>query len=376
MTPAADIPSHPPLDPSEKVLYDLNTVGYTILRSHVPPELLQRLLDSSRKLTTAARAAQWPYLRTCPKQFPPWPSQSGDEGIWGVQHLLHPDLYSENTFSTPNTITAPPLLTKYEASAFAELYFGEILLSPIRTILSLPLTGDLTMELLNLLVSPPSHFSLRWHRDSIAFSLSPTDEAAALGLIQASHTTQHGSAHGHGHNDFAVTEQNYYLLHPAMTKYNHMQYNVPLVADSTFHVVPGSHLRPRTEEELRVLEKDERSDELPGAVALELELGDVVFYNHNLIHRGVYQGIDEGRKERYTLHGSVSDANAGSERARNVLQHGVGTWVERCDFGGLLDGVGGENGALLRQRAEDMRRRLVELGSGTVEEDVGYHHAD
>lgn len=377
MAPAADICSHPPLSKAEGLLHDLDTLGYTVLKSHIPPELLQRLLESSRKLTTAARAGHWPHLRTCPKQFPPWPSQPGEQGIWGVQHLLHPDLYKDNKPITPNTATPP--LTKHEASTFAELYFSDSILSPIRTILSLPPTADLTMELLNLLITPPSTFSLRWHRDAISFTLSAAEEAAALGLIQASSTSQHGSgrsAHGHGHNDFAVTEQNYYMLHPAFARYQHIQYNIPLVNDASFELVPGSHLRPRTEEEMRLLQVDERSDGLPGAVVLELEKGDVVFYNHNLIHRGLYRCLDEGGRERFTLHGSISDAAAGNERARNVLQHGVGSWIEKCDFGELLDGVEGEEGETLRWQADMMRRRLLELESGVVETDVGYHHTD
>ena len=61
-----------------------------------------------------------------------------------------------------------------------------------------------------------------------------------------------------------------------------------------------------------------------------------------------------------TLHGSVGLAGHGNERARQVLQHAVGEWVDRAQFS-----MGGAKG----QRAEAMRKRLVDMGSG---KDLGY----
>lgn len=90
--------------------------------------------------------------------------------------------------------------------------------------------------------------------------------------------------------------------------------------------------------------------EMPGQLVVELEAGDVVFYDNNILHRGVY---DSGQ-ERMTLHGSVGHRAGGKARARNVLQHGVGEWVARCGFGMLEEGM--------RERAEGMRTRLVEMG--------------
>ncbi|CAP66534.1 uncharacterized protein PODANS_4_9560 [Podospora anserina S mat+] len=71
---------------------------------------------------------------------------------------------------------------------------------------------------------------------------------------------------------------------------------------------------------------------------LPLRRGIMVFYDNNILHRGVYFG-------------------------GNVLQHGVGSWVERADFSCL--GEGEE-----RKTAEGMRRRLVEMGRAAGE--VGY----
>lgn len=94
---------------------------------------------------------------------------------------------------------------------------------------------------------------------------------------------------------------------------------------------------------------------------MRLAPGDCVFYDNNLLHRGVY---DAGR-ERLSLHGSVGHRLGGPLRARNVLQHGVGAWVDRCDFGALADPA-------QRARAEGMRARLLALGRDSG--DVGYSH--
>ncbi|KAF4504713.1 hypothetical protein G6O67_008127 [Ophiocordyceps sinensis] len=63
-----------------------------------------------------------------------------------------------------------------------------------------------------------------------------------------------------------------------------------------------------------------------------------------------------------TLHGSVGHVGGSQLRARNVLQHGVGDWVGRVDFSALGDRE--------RRRAEDMRARLVKMGSESGH--VGY----
>ncbi len=88
----------------------------------------------------------------------------------------------------------------------------------------------------------------------------------------------------------------------------------------------------------------------------------MIFYDNNIIHRGVYNND----VERLTLHGSVGDGNGGRQRARNVLQHGVGEWVDSCRFERLPE--------RLRRRAEGMRERLVHLG--TIVGQVGYTFED
>ena len=168
------------------------------------------------------------------------------------------------------------------------------------------------MELFNLLVRPERDFELRWHRDDVPPDATAEEEEARLGGERAA---------------------------------GHAQWNLALLGDESLVVVPGSHLRARTRREREA----GPYEELEGSVVVRMRPGDAVFYDHNILHRGVYRAD----RERLTLHGSVG--RVGSGRARVVLQHGVGEWIGETDFGGL-EGVG--------ERAEGMRRRLVELGQG------------
>jgi hypothetical protein len=278
---------------------------------------LSALRTAAETITQLARKGEWPHLRTVPKQFPPWPNKPPDEkdgSIWGVQHLLHPSMPGRNTF--------------------AELYFSDALLDIVRELVGRKdsHTGDdaLVMELFNLLVSPTGKrdFELCWHRDDVRPDLDPQEEQRQL---------DEKSPEG---------------------RQLHAQYNIALYEDSSLVVIPGSHRRARTQAER---EAEPYAPELPGQVTVTLNAGDGLFYDSNILHRGVYHGIDaETETGRMTLHGSVGLAGHGKQRARQVLQHGVGEWIDQAHFE-----LGGEVG----DRAEVMRKRLVEMGTG---DDVGY----
>lgn len=336
-------------------LTTLRTQGFLLLPSLLSPTQLAPLREAATKLTTLARKGAWPHVRTVGKQFPPWDASlvPDQAGIWGVQHLLHPDLP----------------LSGEERGLFQGVYFGEGVLRVVGEVLELSGgraasglgsglgggggegekesgvdggddggggeeeeeewgRGKLTMELFNMLVRPDGDapFALRWHRDDIPASASAEEEAARL--------KRDGEP------------------------YVHAQWNLPLFDDDSLVVVPGSHARPRTDAERAA---DPYANDMPGQVTVALKAGDVVFYDNNILHRGVY----DPRKERMTLHGSVGHADGSRERARNVLQHGVGEWVDRCDFEGLGEGP-------QRRTAEGMRRRLVELGRENQGRDVGF----
>ena len=261
------------------------------------------LRNACSDLRLLAEAGEWPFLRTLPKQFPPW-SSDPTFGIWGIQHLLHPDNPHNNLL--------------------ASTYFSDSIVKVVVELLSCS-ENDLVMELYNLLITPTDDFSLRWHRDDIPPDASPEEEAIALSR-------------------------------PAW----HAQWNLALYDDESLIVVPKSHIRARTDVE-RAMNPYECN--LSGQKTVLLKAGDAVFYNNNILHRGIY----DSTIPRTTLHGSIGHVAGEGSRARNVLQHGVGPWVQRCDFSTLEN----EN---VRKRAEMMRKRLLEMGG--AHEGLGYSQVD
>jgi len=280
----------------------LDRDGFVLIPAAFKQEQLEPLRAAAGHITSLARCGKWPHLRTLPKQFPPWASDARN-GIWGVQHLLHPAMPSQAIFATS--------------------YFGDAIVGPATQLLECA-EDDLVMELYNLLVRPDRDFALRWHRDDVPPQASAAEESARLN-------------------------------EPAW----HAQWNLALFDDASLVVVPGSHRRPRTDAERSA---DPFAERLPGMKVVEMAAGDLVFYDNNILHRGVYSS----GTERMTLHGSVGHVKGSKARARNVLQHGVGEWVGECDFSGLPERI--------RARAEGMRQRLFEMGraSGVV----GFSHTD
>lgn len=292
-----------PPDPYTAARLALDRDGFVVLSATLFPSFdLTALRAAATRMTAAARSGKWPYIRTLPKQFPPWP-QDASNGIWGVQHLLHP--------SNPDHVL------------FAKSYFDAELLKYVAALIQTD-EADLTMELYNMLVRPDRDFELRWHRDDIPASASVEEELARL-------------------------------RKPG----DHAQWNLALYDDSSLVLVPGSHKRARTDKE-RAAEPYE--PHMPGQITVHLKAGQVAFYNNNILHRGVY----DSQKERMTLHGSIGTVAAGEQRARNVLQHGVGEWAKEDDFGELAPDM--------KEVAQKMRQRLVDLGGKSG--DVGFFSKD
>lgn len=287
--------------------------GFVVVPHLLDKHMLLGQRAACKYITDGARQGRWPFVRTVPKQYPPWPKWD-QHNIWGVQHLLHPDMTVRDTF--------------------AELYFSDQVLNVVKELVGLKddekADDKLVMELFNLLVSPAQKedFELCWHRDDVRPDITAEEEARQL---------KEKSPNG---------------------GQLHAQYNIALYSDASLIVVPGSHTRIRTEKERNA---DPYEPNMPGQLLVSLEPGDAVFYNSNILHRGTYTGIDtKSEHGRMTLHGSIGLAGHGSERARQVLQHAVGEWVDRAGFE-----MEGEKG----KRAEAMRHRLMAMGKG---EDLGY----
>ncbi|KAK4540917.1 hypothetical protein LTR36_008425 [Oleoguttula mirabilis] len=279
--------------------------GFVRISNAICHDDLEKFRGAATRATERARAGKWPYVRTVPKQFPPWPvSEVGSHGIWGLQHLLHPEMPDE------------------DRRVFAESYFGETMINAVTALLECS-QCDLILELYNMLVCPPRDFALRWHRDDIPPDVLPEAELERL-------------------------------QEPML----HAQWNLALYPDSSLVVVPGSHKRARTDMERNAHPYE---DDMPGQKIVTMAAGDLVFYNNNILHRGVY----DSKAERMTLHGTMGLAGADPARARNILQHGIGAWAAQCDFSDLPSDMA--------SRAEGMQGRLIAMGTG---QSVGFSQAD
>ncbi|KAK5108304.1 hypothetical protein LTR62_008619 [Meristemomyces frigidus] len=295
-----------PLPSGQDLRAALAQDGYVRIPKAFSHEDVTRFKTAAERAATRARAGEWQYVRTVPKQFPPWSADDATkEGVWGVQHLLHPAMPTE------------------DRQVFMESYFHDTMITAVTRLLQCT-RDDLVMELYNMLVRPPKDFALRWHRDDMGPDVSPEQELERLQEPMA-----------------------------------HAQFNLALFPDSSLIVIPGSHRRARTEVE-RVA--DPYEDDMPDQIHVRMEPGDIVFYQNNILHRGVY---DSKGSERLTLHGTMGVKGSDPARARNILQHGIGDWAAGCHF----DGLEVERATLAR----DMQARLIEMGGG---KDVGYSQAD
>jgi ectoine hydroxylase-related dioxygenase (phytanoyl-CoA dioxygenase family) len=83
-----------------------------------------------------------------------------------------------------------------------------------------------------------------------------------------------------------VAEQKLALTGPEV-----LHVRIPLTADPGFEVIPGSHKNWDTEEELQVrLEQNghKHSENLSNGEQIPLQVGDVLLFSANMIHRGLY----------------------------------------------------------------------------------------
>ncbi|KDN37256.1 hypothetical protein K437DRAFT_276610 [Tilletiaria anomala UBC 951] len=292
-------------------------------------DLMNQLRVAAEDTVTLTRKGEWPYRRVVGKQFPPFNIDSKD--YWGVQHLLHP--------SCPHS------------DLFAEFYASSPLLDVSAILIGLDPSEEgvrkMQLELFNLLINPTTHyFALSWHRDDIRPEISIDDERKAL------RTPTHG-----------------------------IQWNAALYDDDCLFVVPGTHRRIRTHEEKQANHAKApeakkcaegyggAGEELdvacsadpPTTLRVKLKAGEAVFYSQRILHRASYLPT----KQRATLHGCYGctgeeHSAAASERARNVLQHGV-EWMRDEAFG-----------AGLPPRLQPMWRNLINMERQNAGKSLGY----
>jgi len=198
--------------------------GYVIIDNAIPDGMLQPLREATGRVAEKTRRGEWPYKRS-----------TGEDDIWGVSHLLHPDL-------------CEPIFAEYMASP--------VVIDVVGGLLRLS-TEDrpkrLQLDLVNMLLNPAKRdYEIDWHRDTVRADFPPEEEIKEL------------------------TKRQYGV-----------QWNTALYDEACLYIVPGSHRRPKTEEEREIV-LSRPKDFMPGQMAVRLKAGQGVYYNANLLHRGVY----------------------------------------------------------------------------------------
>jgi hypothetical protein len=194
-----------------------NQDGFIVIDGAVEPHLLGPLRDATARVTEKTRSGVWPHKRA-----------AGDDDIWGVGHLMHPDL-------------GEPVFAQYMAS------------DPVLDVATDLLGPGLRMSLVNMLVNPAKRdFAIGWHRDLLRKELPPAAEEAWLARYR-----------------------------------DCVQWNTALYDDACLRVIPGSHRRAATPEE-RDVQFRRPMDPMPGEMTVELKAGQGVYYDPELLHRGIY----------------------------------------------------------------------------------------
>ena len=100
--------------------------------------------------------------------------------------------------------------------------------------------------------------------------------------------------HNYWHRDIQYMPMSIAEQQAAINKVNVFHFRIPMLPEHGIELVPGSHARWDTNEELDVrLEQNGRHcyDNLVNAVAVPMQTGDLVVFSANMIHRGLY-GLD------------------------------------------------------------------------------------
>ena len=217
--------------------------GYLLIDPAIPDGLLEPLRAAAGRLTEKTRQGVWPYNR-----------DAGDGDIWGIGHLLHPD-------------AGEPLFAEYMAADIVIEVVADLL-----AVSAAPEDTPLQLELVNMLVNPATKdYEIGWHRDLVSTEQPPEQELEEL--MQAHHA---------------------------------IQWNTALYDDACLYIVPGSHRRPSSPEE-RDVAQNRQKDPMPEQLIVKLKAGQGVYYNANLLHRGVY-AKDRQRETIHACMGAIEGA--------------------------------------------------------------------
>ncbi|WP_045227270.1 phytanoyl-CoA dioxygenase family protein [Methyloterricola oryzae] len=210
-------------------------------------------------------------------------SEFEDQGYLGARSLLSPPeighltkivdriyrqwleenraAYIENKLINLHSLTSPKYFQGHEAERLSlfQLLASDRLFSLLDRLFGDELYFHNTQLFFNPFKSDQSPY---WHRD---LQYTPIDDAAQ-----------------------AAEQLNLLALHV----------RIPLVPEQGLELIPGTHKRWDTDLERNVrleLNGHHNGEELPGAVLLELDPGDVLIFHAQMIHRGNYR-LNETRK--------------------------------------------------------------------------------
>ncbi len=200
----------------DKLLQQYREQGYIIIDGILSSDPASPLhLDSLRSCaelaTQLTRDGHWPHRRIVGNAFPPFDKDNRDS--WGVQHIMNPSLDAAVAYHSSSVSSFTP----HSLSRTFQAFYGSQPLLDIASLLLEAESEHMQMELFNLLINPSSHrFALGWHRDDIRPDVSTQGEEVRLA------TPTYG-----------------------------VQFNTALYQDDCLFIVPGTHRRLRTEEEMR-----------------------------------------------------------------------------------------------------------------------------
>ena len=70
---------------AEELRASLDRDGFVRVPQLLSADELERYRAACQRTVEQARSGQWPFVRTLPKQFPPWNAEDAKQhGIWGV----------------------------------------------------------------------------------------------------------------------------------------------------------------------------------------------------------------------------------------------------------------------------------------------------
>ena len=231
--------------------------GYLVVPGAFSPEKVGKLFEICER-----SYAQWRAESTQDSE-PDYHHYKPD--AWSIIHLNHPKYFRDHPADLPVLLNAvaDPFALEIVEEIFTE--------APLFT-------------QANYYIDPPSEpFFGGWHRDCQFFA--DGDEAKERADVQAE-------------------------SEPPRELHMH----IPLVPTAATEVVPGSHRRWDSDEELNVRRHDRFSDAMPGALRLHLEPGDLAFFHVNALHRGLYP-VGVPRRTLAVTYGRPSFARPATARS-------------------------------------------------------------